>query len=400
MYRKGTLAGGISLIRILGTLFITDYVNVTAPSVRRAYGILCGAVGILLNVILFGLKFGAGTLTNSISITADAFNNLSDAGSSIITLIGFKMSGQKPDVDHPFGHGRIEYLSGLLVSIAILIMAFELIKTSFSKILHPEAVAFQPLIIVILSFSILTKLYMYFYNKNIGKTVNSPTLHATALDSLSDSIATFVVLLTSVISYKTGFQLDGYAGVVVGIFIGYTGFSAAKETISPLLGQTPDPEFVREIARIVTSHEAILGLHDLVVHDYGPGRIMISLHAEIPADGDILLMHDTIDNIEKELQKKLHCVAVIHMDPIRNNDPTTMELKERVTEVLKSIHSDLSLHDFRVVSGSTHTNLIFDVVVPYQFELQDQELEAKIQSMVSAINPEYFIVIEIDRAFC
>lgn len=400
MYRKGTLAGGISLIRILGTLFIKDYVNVTAPSVRRAYGILCGAVGILLNVILFGLKFGAGTLTNSISITADAFNNLSDAGSSIITLIGFKMSGQKPDVDHPFGHGRIEYLSGLLVSIAILIMAFELIKTSFSKILHPEAVAFQPLIIVILSFSILTKLYMYFYNKNIGKTVNSPTLHATALDSLSDSIATFVVLLTSVISYKTGFQLDGYAGVVVGIFIGYTGFSAAKETISPLLGQTPDPEFVREIARIVTSHEAILGLHDLVVHDYGPGRIMISLHAEIPADGDILLMHDTIDNIEKELQKKLHCVAVIHMDPIRNNDPTTMELKERVTEVLKSIHSDLSLHDFRVVSGSTHTNLIFDVVVPYQFELQDQELEAKIQSMVSAINPEYFIVIEIDRAFC
>lgn len=400
MYRKGTLAGGISLIRILGTLFIKDYVNVTAPSVRRAYGILCGAVGILLNVILFGLKFGAGTLTNSISITADAFNNLSDAGSSIITLIGFKMSGQKPDVDHPFGHGRIEYLSGLLVSIAILIMAFELIKTSFSKILHPEAVAFQPLIIVILSFSILTKLYMYFYNKNIGKTVNSPTLHATALDSLCDSIATFVVLLTSVISYKTGFQLDGYAGVVVGIFIGYTGFSAAKETISPLLGQTPDPEFVREIARIVTSHEAILGLHDLVVHDYGPGRIMISLHAEIPADGDILLMHDTIDNIEKELQKKLHCVAVIHMDPIRNNDPTTMELKERVTEVLKSIHSDLSLHDFRVVSGSTHTNLIFDVVVPYQFELQDQELEAKIQSMVSAINPEYFIVIEIDRAFC
>lgn len=400
MYRKGTLAGGISLIRILGILFIKDYVNVTAPSVRRAYGILCGAVGILLNVILFGLKFGAGTLTNSISITADAFNNLSDAGSSIITLIGFKMSGQKPDVDHPFGHGRIEYLSGLLVSIAILIMAFELIKTSFTKILHPEAVAFQPLIIVILSFSILTKLYMYFYNKNIGKTVNSPTLHATALDSLSDTIATFVVLLTSVISYKTGFQLDGYAGVVVGIFIGYTGFSAAKETISPLLGQTPDPEFVREIARIVTSHEAILGLHDLVVHDYGPGRIMISLHAEIPADGDILLMHDTIDNIEKELQKKLHCVAVIHMDPIRNNDPTTMELKERVTEVLKSIHSDLSLHDFRVVSGSTHTNLIFDVVVPYQFELQDQELEVKIQSMVSAINPEYFIVIEIDRAFC
>lgn len=387
------------MVSILARLFIKDNQNITSPGVRQAYGVLCGAVGIGFNILLFIGKFLAGTLSNSISITADAFNNLSDAGSSLITLIGFKMSGQEPDIDHPFGHGRIEYLSGLFVSIAILIMGFELVKSSIDKILHPEPTEFSILIAVILLVSILVKCYMAYYNNSYGKKFDSAAMKATAMDSLSDTLATTVVLVAALFAHITDINIDGYCGVAVGLFILYAGFNAAKETISPLLGQKAEPEFVESIEDIVLNHSDVLGIHDLIVHDYGPGRVMISLHAEVPASGNILALHDTIDNIEHELQTELKCSAVIHMDPVMNDDPETIELKGRISELLHDIDTAISMHDFRIVKGPTHTNLIFDVVVPYDFRLNDSELKLTIAHAVSEMDTKYFTVIDVDKAY-
>ena len=273
------------MVTLLSRIFIKNREETTDPIVRQAYGMLCGSVGILLNILLFIGKFLAGTISNSIAITADAFNNLSDAGSSIITLLGFKLAGQKPDSDHPFGHGRLEYISGLLVSVVILIMAYELIKDSVIKIFHPEALNYSPLILVILLASILVKCYMAYYNRKIGGQIDSAAMKATATDSMSDTLATTVVLIATLISHFSGFAIDGYCGVLVGLFILFAGINAAKDTISPLLGQAPDPEFVQQINDIVMSYEGVLGIHDLIVHNYGPGRVLISLHAEVPSDG-------------------------------------------------------------------------------------------------------------------
>lgn len=387
------------MVTLLAKLFIKDYKNADSPKVRQAYGILCGALGIGLNVLLFAGKFLAGILSNSISITADAFNNLSDAGSSLITLIGFKMSGQKPDIDHPFGHGRIEYLSGLFVSIAIFIMGFELIKSSFNKILHPEPIEFSALIFVILLASIAVKCYMALYNNRYGNKFDSAAMKATATDSLSDTLATTVVLLAAVFARLTNINIDGYCGVAVGLFILYAGFGAARETISPLLGQKAKPEFVNAIEQIVMSHSEVLGIHDLIVHDYGPGRVMISLHAEVPAAGNILALHDTIDNIEHELQSELNCSAVIHMDPVMNDDPETVALKAQIEALINQIDTAITMHDFRIVKGPTHTNLIFDVVVPYDFRLSDSELKLTIAHAVSEMDTKYFTVIDVDKAY-
>ncbi|MEG1291750.1 MAG: cation diffusion facilitator family transporter, partial [Lachnospiraceae bacterium] len=270
------------MISLLERIFIKDREEVKNPMVRKKYGILCGAVGIFLNILLFMGKFVAGYITNSISITADAINNLSDAGSSAVTLIGFQMAGAKPDMNHPFGHGRIEYVSGLIVSGAIIIMAFELMKTSIDKMIHPKPVEFSKLAVAILLIAIAVKMYMAYYNYRIGKKIESAAMRATAIDSLSDTCATTAVLAASIIGFMTGAQVDGICGVLVGIFIFYAGISAAKDTLNPLLGQPPEEEFVQQIERQVLSHEEIRGLHDLVVHDYGPGRRMISLHAEVP----------------------------------------------------------------------------------------------------------------------
>ncbi len=388
------------MISVLTRFFIKDYQNTTSPSVRQAYGILCGAVGILLNLLLFTGKFLAGFLSHSISITADAFNNLSDAASSVITLIGFKMAGQEADHDHPFGHGRIEYLSGALVSLAILVMAVELLRSSFSKILHPEEVLFSPLTLVILLASIAVKLYMCFYNTKISNKINSAAMKATATDSLSDSLATTVVLLAALFAHFTGLKIDGYCGILVGLFIFYAGFSAAKETISPLLGKSPEPEFVKEIEKIVLSYENILGIHDLIVHDYGPGRVMVSLHAEVPASGDLLSLHDTIDNIEHHLRTTLHCDAVIHMDPVCTDDMETQELKEKALTFIHKLSPDLTLHDFRLVKGPTHTNIIFDVVVPYHFSYSDTEVKEYLANAFFALNKNYYTVIDVDKSYC
>lgn len=380
--------------------FIKDKDNVTSASVRQSYGVLCGIAGISFNVLLFAGKFFAGIVSSSISITADAFNNLSDAGSSIITLIGFKMSGQKPDDHHPFGHGRIEYLSGLFVSIVIILMAFELIKSSITKIIHPNPVEFSSLIVIILLISICVKCYMAYYNRKIGLKIKSTAMKATAVDSLSDTLATTVVLLGTLFTYFTGICIDGYCGVIVGLFILYAGFTSARDTISPLLGQMPNRAFVDNIEQIVMSNPEVHGIHDLIVHDYGPGRLMISLHAEVPASGDILVLHDAIDNIEHQLRQELNCDAVIHMDPIQENDEETLYLKKQAESIVFKIDTLLHIHDFRIVKGPTHTNIIFDVVVPFDFKIEDDALKNSIDNALKEISPSYFTVIEVDRGYC
>ncbi len=387
------------MITLLSKIFIKEYKNFKSSTVRQLYGVLCGAFGIFLNVLLFLGKFLAGTLSNSIAITADAFNNLSDAGSSFITLIGFKLAGQKPDSEHPFGHGRMEYLSGLFVSVSILLMAVELIKSSIAKIENPIMPEFNPLVAGILISSILVKIYMAFYNYAIGRKIDSAAMKATALDSASDTISTFVVLLSAIISKLFHLQIDGYCGVLVGLFILYSGIKALKDTINPLLGQPPEKAFVDEIEQIVMSYDLVMGIHDLIVHDYGPGRVMISLHAEVSAKEDILVIHDTIDQIENMLKEKLHCEAVIHMDPLITDNNEINQLKEQVDKIILGIDTSLQFHDFRVVKGPTHTNIIFDVLVPYKFKLSDDLLIKTIQGKVQEINDSYFTVIQIDHIY-
>ena len=387
------------MITLLSSLLITDKENTSSPHVRKAYGILCGAVGIFLNLCLFTGKFFAGFISNSIAITADAMNNLSDAGSSFITLIGFQMAGQKPDIHHPFGHGRIEYISGFLVSIAIIFMGFELVKTSIEKIIHPETIHFDPLVTGILIISICVKMYMAFYNTAVGKKMESAAMKATATDSLSDSLATFVVLLSTLVCRFTSINIDGYCGIAVGLFILYAGYSAAKDTISPLLGQPPQKEFIEQIETLVNSYEGVLGIHDLIVHDYGPGRVMVSLHAEVDSTGSIMEIHDMIDNIEKELAKKCHCEAVIHMDPILVIDPLTDNLHSQIETILTTLDASVKLHDFRVVSGPTHTNIIFDVLIPFEFKMSDEEVVSYLQKRIHDIDDRYYGVIQVDKAY-
>ncbi len=387
------------MITLLSKIFIKNREDTSSPEVRQRYGILSGAVGIFFNLLLFAGKFLAGSVSRSIAITADAFNNLSDAASSVITLIGFKLAGQKPDPDHPYGHGRIEYLSGLAVAAAILIMAFELLKSSVEKLLHPEETAFHPLVVLCLLLSILVKGYMYLYNRSISRKIHSEAMLATAKDSLSDMVATSAVLLTTLLSHYAHIELDGWCGILVGIFIFTTGLSAARDTINPLLGEAPDPEFVKRIGEIVYSYEDILGFHDLMVHNYGPGRVIISLHAEVPADGDILALHDTIDNIERQLKKELHCEAVIHMDPICIHDPEVNAMKEKVCGFLRDIDPVLTLHDFRTVKGPTHTNIIFDVVKPYRFSLSDEELKQLLTEKIQAMGENFYPIIQIDEKY-
>lgn len=385
------------MIHILERIFISKK---SEREKRQAYGMLCGVVGIFLNVCLFTGKFLAGIISNSIAITADAFNNLSDAGSSCVTLIGFKLAEAKPDSEHPFGHGRIEYVSGLVVAGAILIMAFELIRDSVDKIIHPHETVFSTTALIILAVSILVKLYMGYYNKAIGKKINSAAMRATSLDSLSDACATFVVLVSALVSEFTHVQIDGWCGALVGLFIFYAGINAAKETLNPLLGQPPEKEFVEEVERLVMQEEMVRGVHDLVVHDYGPGRLMISLHAEVPAEGNILELHDMIDNLEKRIGKEMHCEAVIHMDPVVTGDPVIEELKQAEKCILAEIDSKLSMHDFRVVMGPTHTNLIFDVVIPFKYQLSDEELVEQLKVKTrERLGEKYFLVVKVDKAY-
>lgn len=388
------------MITFLASLFIKDRRNYDSPAVRQAYGVLSGAVGIGLNILLFLGKWIAGTLSGSIAITADAFNNLSDAGSSIITLIGFRLSGQAPDPEHPFGHGRMEYISGLLVSVAILVMGFELIWSSFGKLRDPEPIESSALVLGILLASILVKVYMFYYNRSLSKKLDSAAMKATSVDSLSDTVATTLVLIATVISKYTGLILDGWFGILVGIFIIYTGGSTLKETIDLLIGQPPKKEFIDEIREIVLGHSLVYGVHDLIVHDYGPGRRMISLHAEVAVDGDIQDIHEQIDHIEHELQEKLNCSATIHMDPIVTDDKEVLEMKAKVEAMVQSLDEAFSMHDFRMVKGTTRTNLIFDVEVPRKTSLTDNEIMNRLKEQVHGLpGSKYFAVIQIDHEY-
>ena len=388
------------MITFLASLFIKDSKNYKEPSVRQAYGVLSGAVGIGLNILLFFGKWLAGTISGSIAITADAFNNLSDAGSSIITLIGFRLSGQESDPEHPFGHGRMEYISGLLVSVAILVMGFELIGSSIGKLRSPEPIESSALVFGILIASILVKLYMFFYNHSLSKKIESAAMKATSVDSLSDTVATTLVLIATLISKYTGLLLDGWFGILVGLFILYTGGSTLKETIDLLLGQPPKQEFIDEVKEIVLGHSMVHGVHDLIVHDYGPGRVMISLHAEVDVNGDIQDIHEQIDHIEHELQEKLHCSATIHMDPIVTDDKEVLAMKAKVEEMVHFLDESFSMHDFRMVRGSTRTNLIFDVEVPRKTSYTDNEIVNWLKERIHELpGSKYFAVIQIDHEY-
>ena len=387
------------MINLLAKIFIKDRENTADQKVRAAYGYLCGAVGIALNILLFAGKLTAGTISGSVAVTADAFNNLSDAGSSVISLIGFRLASQKPDPHHPFGHGRFEYIASLIISIIIILMGFELGKSSFEKILSPEEVEYSALTFAVLGASVAVKLYMFLYNSSVGKKIDSSTMRATAMDSVSDAVSTGAVLLSAVIAMLTKVALDGWMGLVVAVFIMITGFKTAKETVDSLLGAPPCPELVRQIESMVLAHDDIIGVHDMIVHNYGPGRTFVSLHAEVPADGDIVAIHDTIDNAEHEIAKKLGCLVTIHMDPIDVRDEHTAQLRQKVGEIIKEVNPEVTFHDFRVVSGPTHTNLIFDIVSPMDCKLSDKELADHIAEKIHEYDESYFAVIDVDKDF-
>ena len=378
---------------------VRDWESTEDPAVRERYGILAGGVGIALNLLLSLGKLFAGMLTGSIAVTADAFNNLSDAGSSVVTLVGFKLAGQKADAGHPFGHGRAEYLAGLLVSLMILLVGVELGKTSIEKILHPEAVEFSLVSVAILAASILVKLWMGRFNQSLGKRIGSAAMAATAADSLSDVAATSAVLAGTLIGHFAQVSVDGWFGAAVAVFILRAGWGAARDTIDPLLGSAPDPELVRRLRELVLSHPEVSGMHDLVIHDYGPGRRLCSFHAEVPQDADILETHDAIDHIEREIRDTYGIETTVHMDPIATQDEQVNELRNRVADLAQAVEPGMTIHDFRLVRGPTHTNVIFDAVVPVGSRSGDQELRERLARAIKALDPAYEAVIQLDRAY-
>ena len=387
------------MIQFLARRFIRDCDNVEDPAVRRAYGALCGCVGIGLNVLLFLGKLLAGVATGSLAVTADAVNNLSDAGSSVVTLLGFKLAAKTPDRDHPFGHGRLEYVSGLVVSMAIILMGVELARSALEQILYPKPVDFTPLAGAILLLSIAVKTYMALYNRSVGRRIGSAAMSAAARDSLGDCLATAAVLLGGLAGRLWDVQIDGWCGGAVALFILWSGVGAAKETIDPLLGQPPSPEFVARVRELTLSYPEIIGIHDLIVHDYGPGRRIISLHAEVPASGDILALHDVVDAAERRLGEEMGCLATIHMDPVVHDNGATREARERVSALVRLIDPGITIHDFRMVPGPTHTKLIFDAEVPYQCPLPDQEVRSRIEQGVRALDGDYSAVVEVEKGY-
>ncbi len=387
------------MIKLLARLFIKNPDDFKNAQVRYKYGVLCGISGIALNIALFVSKYLAGVFSHSIAITADSFNNLSDAGSSLITLIGFKLAKSKPDPEHPFGHGRIEYLSGLGVSFLILLMGFELAKSSIEKIMNPQDIETGIVPFAIMAVSICVKFYMSVYNRSIGKKIDSGAMLATAKDSLSDCAATFAVIISMLVARFFGVNIDGICGLLVAFMIMLAGVSSVREMVGPLLGQKPDPELVESIQKDVMENEYVLGIHDMVVHDYGPGRIMVSLHAEVDGTGDIFVLHDAIDTIESRINEKFGCETVIHMDPIIVDDDEINTLKHNISQTLKSYNEKIKLHDFRVVKGPTHTNVIFDAVVPFDIKQTDAQIKQSLEKLISENYENTFAVIKIDKDY-
>lgn len=384
---------------LLVRLFIKNHKDTKNPAVREKYGYLGSITGIIVNVLLALAKYLIGVITNSIAITADAVNNLSDSVSCVITLVSFKMANMKPDKEHPFGHGRIEYVAALIVGFIVELMGYELIKSSVEKIRNPEAVVFSWPAVIVLLISIGGKIWLAVFNKHLGKKIDSPAMSAVVADSISDTTATAITLISLVVSLFTDFPIDGYMGIVVSLFILYSGFGILKESVGIILGKPPEKELVDELVDFIMSHEEILGIHDLVIHSYGATRTFASIHTEISADGDLLKAHDTIDSIERLVREKYGIELVIHMDPIVTNDEKTEGYYQIVHKTVKDFDSALSIHDFRVVEGPVHTNFIFDIVIPHGYKLTDKELIDEINRRIHAINENYFLVITVDNCY-
>lgn len=370
----------------------------TDPGVRRRIGMFSGLAGIILNFLLFAVKFTAGLLSGALSVTADSFNNLADAGSSVITLVGFNLAGKKPDKKHPFGYGRIEYITGFVVSIALILMGFELAMSSLDSIGNPSLPEYSSFILIVLIVSVAVKFYMAAFNYKLSATIDSFALKAAAKDSLMDSVSTSAVLACLLLSQYTQLRLDAWMSLAVSLLILWSGINSAKETIAPLLGTKPDPELVKSIEDMVLSYSPeIVGMHDLVVHDYGPGRLIISLHAEIPGDINVFTAHSIIDDLETDLGIKFSCEAVVHFDPIDTKDETLLVLRDFVLDIMEQISPELSAHDFRFVPGDSHTNLLFDLVVPFNFHITNKDLKAMISSKVKEAYNDHYCIIKIDR---
>ncbi|MEE0867295.1 MAG: cation diffusion facilitator family transporter [Clostridia bacterium] len=374
--------------------------SLSPEEMRTRCGLLCGAAGIFFNILLFIMKIVIGTIACSISITADAFNNLSDAGSSAVTLCGFWWSGRDADEEHPFGHGRIEYISGILISVLIILVGVELLKSSVEKIISPSPLVFNRFVIIVLVLSILIKLYMALYNSKIGKKIHSATLGAAASDSISDCFATGAVLLSSIFMYFTNIKIDGFVGMAVSLLVTWTGIKSVIETSQPLLGKAPDPEFVNEIGRIVRQNPETIGVHDLVIHDYGPNKLFVSLHMEVDGSKDIFELHDAVELVEMEISEKLGCEAIIHMDPLDVNNPKLNTIYTYMAGKAKEIDSSLKIHDMRMVTGPTHTNIIFDVVLPPSKFSQKNEIVSRLEQALKELDETYYAVIKAEISYC
>lgn len=385
------------MITLLSRLFIPDHEKTDLPEVRRRYGVLSGTVGIFLNLILFAGKLSAGLFVRSVAITADAFNNLSDAASSVITLIGFKLAGKRADRDHPFGHGRVEYIAGLLISISIILVGADLTKSSLDRIISPVQAVYSGAAAVVLTASIAVKLYMFLYNRNLAERIGSVALRSTAMDSISDCAATSAVLICQLLSAKFGLHLDGLCGLAVSLFILHTGIRSAFDTISPLLGQAPDAELTAKIEEIVLHTEGILDMHDLMIHDYGPGHQVVSLHAEIPSDFSLVHAHEIIDRLETKLDKELGVMSVIHMDPVDSKDHQAHLLRSRVLKKLRSMDPEAGLHDFRILRGDDMPAVSFDAQFPFSYKETDESILLDLSDYISRELPGYQAIIRVDR---
>ncbi len=385
------------MIKLLSKIFIKNYTDYGNPAVRNQYGVLTGIMGIVLNLLLFAGKFLAGILTASIAVTADAFNNLSDAGTSIITMVGFKIAGMPADDEHPFGHGRVEYVAGLLVSIVIIIMGFELGKGSVEKIFNPEEITFSALSLGILIASVLVKLYICLYNRKIGKLINSTTMKATAMDSLSDCISTISVIIGLVVFLIWNVNIDGYVGLLVAVFIFKTGLGAVKESLTPLLGEKADEEYIMDIKKSILSYENIVGVHDLIVHNYGVGENVISLHAEVPATMGFMEAHEMIDMVENDLKKKYASCVTIHMDPVEADTEQSLKYKLLVNRAITSVNENITMHDFRMTDGVKCRNLIFDIEVPFKLKQSDSEIVQLITAKIKEQDENLNAVISVDK---
>lgn len=392
------------MTNLLIKLFIKN-VDPKDPKCRGKFGTLSSITGMLCNLVLFAAKLFIGMISGSIAITADAFNNLSDLGSCFVSMLGMKLAARPADKEHPFGHGRYEYLTTMAVAVVILLVAFELGKSSVQKIITPTEVTFSWALVIVLVISILIKLWMFLFNRKLGKTIDSGVLKASAKDSVNDSISTGVVLLTTVVLHFLGLpvsiagRIDGAMGLIVAVFILWSGIGVIKENLGSLLGEAPSKELVDQLYGKIMSYDGVLGVHDMIIHSYGPTRTIATLHAEVSSSADIMASHDLIDCIEKEVGGELGILLTIHMDPILDNCEKTVAMREKVQKLAAAIETGVTIHDFRMVEGPSHTNLIFDAVLPFESKMKESELREKLSQAVNAIDETWFTVITVDREF-